>query len=167
MVCLPQVQQLGAEHTFAQQPDPHQQLQHEAEREAMQRRIAEAEAQAMAALQTQRAAEGRVAELQAEVAHLHSSYQAQAASRGTLHLEQQLRELQELLYQKQQQLERLSGEKQAQQLMLERQVRRLGYGLCSWGSLIPLLVDAEMCGANSVLRCWLCVYDSMKLPAQT
>ena len=121
MLCL-QVQQLGLEQSPGHQPDPHLLLQQEAEREALQRRTAEAEAQAAAALQAQRAAEGRVAELQGEVAHLHSSYQAQAANRGAPQLEQQLRELQDLLYQKQQQLERLSGEKQAQQLMLERQV---------------------------------------------
>lgn len=145
MVCCVghlQVQQLGVEHSSTQQPDPHLQLQQEAEREALQRRATEAEAQAMAALQAQRAAEGRVAELQAEVGHLHSSYQAQAASRGTPHLEQQLRELQELLYQKQQQLERLSGEKQAQQLMLERQVR--------WSRSLAVLHRAQ----GPVLSCW-------------
>jgi chromosome segregation ATPase len=122
MLVLPQVQHLGELQSPVHQLDPHLQLQLEAEREALQRRMAEAEAQTVAAMQAQRAAEARVAELQGEVAHLHSSYQAQAASRGAGQLEQQLRELQELLYQKQQQMERLSGEKQAQQLMLERQV---------------------------------------------
>jgi hypothetical protein len=117
------VSQLADQSSATQQPDPQLQLQLEAEREAMQRRIADAEAQAVSAMQAQRAAEARVAELAGEVTHLHSSYQAQAASRGAPQLEQQLRELQELLYQKQQQMERLSGEKQAQQLMLERQVR--------------------------------------------
>jgi chromosome segregation ATPase len=125
VLVLPQVSQLGELQSPVHQLDPHLQLQLEAEREALQRRMAEAEAQTVAAMQAQRAAEARVAELQGEVAHLHSSYQAQAASRGAPQLEQQLRELQELLYQKQQQMERLSGEKQAQQLMLERQVGRV------------------------------------------
>jgi hypothetical protein len=120
---VPQVSQLANQSSATQQPDPQLQLQLEAERESLQRRIAEAEAQAAEAMQAQRTAEGRVAELAAEVSHLHSSYQAQAASRGAPQLEQQLRELQDMLYQKQQQMERLSGEKQAQQLMLERQVR--------------------------------------------
>lgn len=137
MLCLPQVQHLGELQSPVHQPDPHLQLQLEAEREALQRRMAEAEAQTVASMQAQRAAEARVAELQGEVAHLHSSYQAQAASRGAPQLEQQLRELQELLYQKQQQMERLSGEKQAQQLMLERQVGGVknahqGYTFSCW-----------------------------------
>lgn len=150
-----QVLQLGEQQSPGHQPDPHLQLQQEAEREALQRRIAEAEAQAVAALQAQRAAEARVAELQGEVTHLHSSYQAQAASRGASQVEQQLRELQELLYQKQQQMERLSGEKQAQQLMLERQVGG-GGGLCGWlllfHSLVPLVGVAHQPGSKCVRR---------------
>lgn len=135
--------QLSQAQAGAQQQDPHLQLQLEAEREAQQVRLAEAEAQAVAALQAQRAAEARVAELQAEVSHLHSSYQAQAASRGAPQLEQQLRELQELLYQKQQQLERLSGEKQAQQLMLERQVCVY---VCMYGPVQARRKVAEVAG---------------------
>ena len=62
------------------------------------------------------------------------SDKAAAAARGPPQLEQQVAELQELLYQKQQQLERLSGEKQGQLMMpqlhrSEKMERKLRFSL--------------------------------------
>jgi hypothetical protein len=135
------VQQLSQEPGPAPPSDPSQQLQLEAKCEALQLRLDEAASQLLAANQAQRAAEAHVAQLQQEIAHVHAS----SPARGPPQLEQQVAELQELLYQKQQQLERLSADKQAQQLMLERQVccgsRMARYGIiCSQGGPIHLSV---------------------------
>lgn len=117
-----QVRQLCEQQVAGQQPDPQHQLQLEAEVEAFTLRLHEAQAALQQATEGQHTAEAQVVALQQEIAQIHSSYQASAAARGPPQLEQQVHELQELLYQKQQQLERLAGEKQAQQLLLERQV---------------------------------------------
>jgi hypothetical protein len=97
------------------------QLQLEAEKEALAVQLAETQAALLEATQAQHAAEANAASLQQQVLQLQHSLQA-APARGPPQLEQQVAELQELLYQKQQQLERLSGERQAQMMMLERQV---------------------------------------------
>ncbi|WIA09344.1 hypothetical protein OEZ85_008751 [Tetradesmus obliquus] len=119
-----QVRQLAEQHSAAQQPDPALLLQLEAEREALGVQLAETQAALLGATQAQHAAEANAASLQQQVLQLQHSLQA-APTRGVPQLEQQLAELQELLYQKQQQLERLSGERQAQMMMLERQVATL------------------------------------------
>lgn len=115
------MRQLSEERAPADPQDLALRLRLEAEKEALAVQLADAQASVLGATQAQHAAEAHVASLQQEVAHLQHSLQA-ASARGPPQLEQQLSELQELLYQKQQQLERLSGEKQAQLMMLERQV---------------------------------------------
>jgi hypothetical protein len=119
-----QVRQLAEQQASATQPDPALQLHLEAEKEALGVQLAETQAALLGATQAQHAAEANAASLQQQVLQLQHSLQA-APARGPPQLEQQVSELQELLYQKQQQLERLSGERQAQMMVLERQV-------CGW-----------------------------------
>jgi chromosome segregation ATPase len=116
-----QVRQLAEQQSSAAQPDPSVQLHLEAEKEALSVQLAETQAALLGATQAQHAAEASAASLQQQVLQLQHSLQA-APTRGSPQLEQQVSELQELLYQKQQQLEQLSGERQAQMMMLERQV---------------------------------------------
>eukprot|EP00879_Flechtneria_rotunda_P003819 GHRR01004059.1.p1 GENE.GHRR01004059.1~~GHRR01004059.1.p1 ORF type:complete len:940 (+),score=461.32 GHRR01004059.1:146-2965(+) len=107
-----------------QQETPGQQLQLAAEREAWQQRLNEVNAQVLAAGVAQKAADAQIKALQQKLLQLQQSYQA-AVAKGPAQLEGQVQELQELLYQKQQQLERVSGEKQGQIMMLERQINTL------------------------------------------
>lgn len=145
------MRQLAEQHSAAQQPDPALQLQLEAEREALGVQLAETQAALLGATQAQRAAEANAASLQQQVLQLQHSLQA-APTRGVPQLEQQLAELQELLYQKQQQLERLSGERQAQMMMLERQVRGRGNNTehCASSGLLPSCLKHFISNARCV-----------------
>ncbi len=124
---LPQAAAAEASASSAQR-DSSTALQEQGEVEAL-RRQADASASELAASRAETAtALAEAKALRAQLEQLHDSYAAASAARSPgfrAQLERQLAEAGEMLMAKQQQLERLAGEKAAQQLLLERQVATL------------------------------------------
>lgn len=121
-------EQLPGAATDGATPDAAALLQARAERDALAQQLSEVQAALADALQAQRAALAQATASAAEAAAARDAAAATTSAHsasGAAQLEAQLAELQELLLQRQQQLERLAADKQASQLVLERQIASL------------------------------------------
>ncbi|GAX74656.1 hypothetical protein CEUSTIGMA_g2104.t1 [Chlamydomonas eustigma] len=91
--------------------------------EALRADLSQQQRACLAAEQARQAAEVQVAKLLDEVAGLRAEVETQAARGDVIHLESRLREVTDMLYLKQSQLERLSADKAAAQILLERELQ--------------------------------------------